>query len=140
MCSWLSDKRDELLHFVNFFCLAQVNPDEVTVGEDFSFSYRKESQKKAPPFRPVKDINAPSIAPSGSTASGAAGPIADKTIGRIMPGIYPISVNCGAGYMDPIPVAMQSIRILDLATVDINWRMLTVVRPTTKLDEEYFTK
>jgi hypothetical protein len=37
-------------------------------------------------------------------------------------------------------VAMQAVRILDLATVDINWKMLTVARPTSKQDDEFFTK
>lgn len=114
----------------------KVNPEEVTVSEDSSFSNRKEAEKKFPPPNGrIKEGSTGAI-----TGAATSGHISDKTNSRIAPGIYPISINCGTGYMDPIPLAMQCIRILDLATVDINWRMLTVVRPTTKLDEDYFTK
>lgn len=108
----------------------------MTVSEDSSFSNRKEAEKKFPPPNGrIKEGSTGAI-----TGAATSGHISDKTNSRIAPGIYPISINCGTGYMDPIPLAMQCIRILDLATVDINWRMLTVVRPTTKLDEDYFTK
>lgn len=72
--------------------------------------------------------------------TGGARDKSPQKIGRIVAGIHPISVNCGHSYPDPIPVAMQSVRILDLATVDINWKMLTVARPASKQDDEFFTK
>ena len=59
---------------------------------------------------------------------------------RIADGIRPMSINCGAAYVDPTPVSMQCVRILDLATVDINWRMLTIARPSCKMEDDYFTK
>lgn len=35
---------------------------------------------------------------------------------------------------------MKSMRLDDLCSVDIQWKMLTSLRPKTKLDEEYYTK
>lgn len=102
----------------------EVRPDEVVVGEDFSFSCRKDLLLKT----------------GKHLASASTRDKSPQKSGRIVAGIHPISVNCGHSYPDPIPVAMQSVRILDLATVDINWKMLTVSRPANKLDEEYFTK
>ena len=32
------------------------------------------------------------------------------------------------------------VRISDLSSVDINWRMLTLARPETKIEEEIFSK
>jgi len=43
-------------------------------------------------------------------------------------------------YGDPIPPSMRSVRLEDLAAVDINWRMLTVCRPKTRLEEEIFSR
>ncbi|XP_046437796.1 uncharacterized protein LOC124188898 [Daphnia pulex] len=107
----------------------KVRPEEVTIGEDYSFTCRKEAQQKnkSSPHRQY---------PRGG---GARDKSPQKT-GRIVAGIHPISVSCGNSYPDPIPVAMQAVRILDLATVDINWKMLTVARPTSKQDDEFFTK
>ena len=108
----------------------KVRPEEVTIGEDYSFTCRKETQQKSKssPHRQY---------PRGG---GARDKSPQKTQGRIVAGIHPISVSCGNSYPDPIPVAMQAVRILDLATVDINWKMLTVARPTSKQDDEFFTK
>ena len=35
---------------------------------------------------------------------------------------------------------MRHVRIGDLSSVDINWKMLTLARPTTKIDEDIFSK
>ncbi|XP_068618649.1 uncharacterized protein [Battus philenor] len=43
-------------------------------------------------------------------------------------------------FMDPIPIEMQSLKFEELCAVPIEWRMLTSVRPKSKLDEEYFNK
>lgn len=43
-------------------------------------------------------------------------------------------------FMDPIPVEMQGLKFEDLCAVPIEWRMLTSVRPKSKLDEEYFNR
>lgn len=43
-------------------------------------------------------------------------------------------------YGDPIPPSMRSVRLEDLAAVEINWRMLTVCRPKTRLEEEIFSR
>ena len=109
----------------------QVRPEEVTIGEDYSFTCRKDAQQK--------NKSSPHRQYPRAGGGGARDKSPQKT-GRIVAGIHPISVNCGNSYPDPIPVAMQAVRILDLATVDINWKMLTVARPTSKQDDEFFTK
>ena len=43
-------------------------------------------------------------------------------------------------FSDPCPQSMRHVRIADLSSVDINWKMLTLARPTTKIDEEIFSK
>ncbi|XP_047504238.1 uncharacterized protein LOC125049152 [Pieris napi] len=43
-------------------------------------------------------------------------------------------------FMDPIPVEMQGLKFEELCAVPIEWRMLTSVRPKSKLDEEYFNR
>lgn len=43
-------------------------------------------------------------------------------------------------YMDPIPVEMRGLKFEELCTVPIEWRMLTSIRPKSKLDEEYFNR
>jgi hypothetical protein len=35
---------------------------------------------------------------------------------------------------------MHHLKIGDLSSVDINWKMLTLARPTTKIDEDIFSK
>ena len=112
----------------NYYKL-QVRTEDVVVGDDHSFSCRREPQ-----------LLQNKSSSSKLTSTSRARERSPQKNGKIVPGIHPISVNCGHSYPDPIPVAMQSVRILDLATVDINWKMLTVSRPTNKLDEEYFTK
>uniref|UniRef100_A0A336LXV4 CSON007785 protein n=1 Tax=Culicoides sonorensis TaxID=179676 RepID=A0A336LXV4_CULSO len=43
-------------------------------------------------------------------------------------------------YMDPVPQEMASIVLMELCTIQIDWRMLTTARPKTKTEEEYFSK
>lgn len=43
-------------------------------------------------------------------------------------------------YLDPIPLEMRSIVIMELCTVPIDWKMLTTLRPKTKIEEEYYSK
>ena len=43
-------------------------------------------------------------------------------------------------FADPCPQSMRHVRIADLSSVDINWKMLTLARPTTKIDEDIFSK
>lgn len=43
-------------------------------------------------------------------------------------------------FMDPIPSEMKKLSITDLAEVPIDWRMLTTVRPKSKVDEDYFSR
>ncbi|XP_013190608.1 uncharacterized protein LOC106134994 [Amyelois transitella] len=43
-------------------------------------------------------------------------------------------------FMDPIPVEMRSLKFEELCTVPIEWKMLTSIRPKSKLDEEYFNR
>jgi hypothetical protein len=43
-------------------------------------------------------------------------------------------------FADPCPKSMRNVNISDLSSVDINWKMLTLARPTNKTDEEIFSK
>lgn len=43
-------------------------------------------------------------------------------------------------YLDPIPVEMRAIVLMELCTVPIDWKMLTTLRPKTKIEEDYFSK
>lgn len=43
-------------------------------------------------------------------------------------------------FMNPIPMEMRNLDLDDLASVSIDWRMLTTQRPKTKLEEDYFTR
>ena len=43
-------------------------------------------------------------------------------------------------FSDPCPKSMRHVRIEDLSSVDINWKMLTLARPTSKIDEDIFSK
>lgn len=96
------------IYRLNISSTLQIRSEEVYISEDFNFS-----------------------ASAGAYHSNKLQQ--QQHISRITPGVYPVIVNCRSGYPNPIPVAMQSVRILDLAQVDINWKMLTVARPSTKL-------
>ncbi|KPJ12306.1 hypothetical protein RR48_11562 [Papilio machaon] len=43
-------------------------------------------------------------------------------------------------FMDPVPVEMRELKFEELCSVPIEWRMLTSIRPKSKLDEEYFNR
>lgn len=43
-------------------------------------------------------------------------------------------------YMDPVPTEMRSVVIMELCAVPIDWKMLTTLRPKSKVDIEYFSK
>lgn len=43
-------------------------------------------------------------------------------------------------YADPIPNEMRGLVLMDLCTVPIDWKMLTTLRPKTKLEEDYFSR
>lgn len=43
-------------------------------------------------------------------------------------------------FMDPVPVEMRGLKFEELCAVPIEWRMLTSVRPKSKLDEEYYNR
>lgn len=43
-------------------------------------------------------------------------------------------------YMDPVPNEMRSLILMELCTVQIDWKMLTTLRPKTKIEEEYYSK
>ncbi|XP_059079413.1 uncharacterized protein LOC131877682 isoform X2 [Tigriopus californicus] len=43
-------------------------------------------------------------------------------------------------FADPCPESMRGVKISDLSSVDINWKMLTLARPNNKTDEEIFSK
>ncbi|XP_071744411.1 uncharacterized protein [Lepeophtheirus salmonis] len=43
-------------------------------------------------------------------------------------------------FADPCPISMKNVKISDLSSVDINWKMLTLARPKTKTDEEIFSR
>ncbi|CAG0895634.1 unnamed protein product [Cyprideis torosa] len=41
---------------------------------------------------------------------------------------------------NPIPPSMRAVRIEDLSAVDIHWRMLTLSRPKSKIEEDIFSR
>lgn len=43
-------------------------------------------------------------------------------------------------FVNPVPSEMKSLRLDDLCSVGIQWKMLTSLRPKSKLDEEYYSK
>ncbi|KAK7083213.1 hypothetical protein SK128_011729 [Halocaridina rubra] len=45
-----------------------------------------------------------------------------------------------AGYVDPLPPSMQGLNMEEFYEVDIDWRMLTTARPTTRHEEEIFSR
>ena len=120
----------------------QIRSEEVSISEDFNFSWKKQMPRKnhQPLLFRSKDFSTATAAAYHSEKSQQQLLQQQQHVSRIIPGIYPVIVNCSSGYPNPIPLAMQTVRILDLAQVDINWKMLTVARPNTKLDDEYFTK
>ena len=65
----------------------------------------------------------------GGTASGQGG---SKSTTVVQPDPYQ--------FADPCPKSMRHVRIGDLSSVDINWKMLTLARPTSKIDEDIFSK
>ncbi|XP_028135881.2 uncharacterized protein LOC114330673 [Diabrotica virgifera virgifera] len=43
-------------------------------------------------------------------------------------------------FMDPLPVEMSGLKLEDLAAVSIDWKMLTDLRPKSKVEENYFSR
>lgn len=43
-------------------------------------------------------------------------------------------------YLDPIPIEMRPVVIMELCAVPIDWKMLTTLRPKVKLEIEYYSK
>lgn len=43
-------------------------------------------------------------------------------------------------FMDPLPLEMKNLNIDDLVNVPIDWKMLTTVRPKSKVEEEMFSR
>ncbi|CAH0547985.1 unnamed protein product [Brassicogethes aeneus] len=43
-------------------------------------------------------------------------------------------------FMDPLPVEMSKLNISELAAVSIDWKMLTVLKPKSKVEENYFSR
>nr|CAI5868635.1 unnamed protein product [Callosobruchus analis] len=43
-------------------------------------------------------------------------------------------------FMDPLPMEMKGLKIDDLAAVSIDWKMLTTMRPQSKIEENYFSR
>ncbi|XP_045464352.1 uncharacterized protein LOC123673748 [Harmonia axyridis] len=43
-------------------------------------------------------------------------------------------------FLNPLPNELSSLKISDLASVSIDWRMLTSARPKTKSEENYFSR
>lgn len=43
-------------------------------------------------------------------------------------------------FQDPLPREMKNLKVDELAAVSIDWKMLTTVRPKSKLEENYFSR
>ena len=49
-------------------------------------------------------------------------------------------VRLESGHNHLLNASIEKVRISDLSSVDINWRMLTLARPESKIEEEIFSK
>lgn len=43
-------------------------------------------------------------------------------------------------FMDPLPAEMNKLKISELAAVSIDWKMLTTLKPKSKIEENYFSR
>lgn len=43
-------------------------------------------------------------------------------------------------FLDPLPREMQNLKVSELAAVSIDWKMLTTMRPKSKIEENYFSR
>lgn len=43
-------------------------------------------------------------------------------------------------YLNPVPVEMRPLVIMELCAVPIDWKMLTTLRPKLKIEVEYYSK
>ncbi|XP_039285554.1 micronuclear linker histone polyprotein-like [Nilaparvata lugens] len=43
-------------------------------------------------------------------------------------------------FVDPVPAEMRGVRLEDLSSVNIPWKMLTTLRPKNKLEDEFFSR
>ncbi|KAK5642143.1 hypothetical protein RI129_008310 [Pyrocoelia pectoralis] len=43
-------------------------------------------------------------------------------------------------FQNPIPPEMRILKLNDLVTITIDWKMLTTVRPKSKVDEDFFSR
>lgn len=43
-------------------------------------------------------------------------------------------------YQDPVPLEMRTVLLQELYAVPIDWKMLTTLRPKTKLEEEFYSR
>ncbi|XP_055687968.1 uncharacterized protein LOC129792680 [Lutzomyia longipalpis] len=43
-------------------------------------------------------------------------------------------------YLDPIPTEMRGVTVAELCPVSIDWKMLTTLRPRTKVEEDFFSR
>lgn len=43
-------------------------------------------------------------------------------------------------FLDPLPREIKNLKIHELAAVPIDWKMLTTVRPKSKIEESYFSR
>lgn len=43
-------------------------------------------------------------------------------------------------YPNPIPNEMRSLKLKELVSISIDWKMLTTLRPKNKIDEEFFSR
>lgn len=50
------------------------------------------------------------------------------------------AMNEEYAFLNPIPIEMRNLDLDDLASVSIDWKMLTTQRPKSKLEEEYFSR
>ncbi|KAB0796856.1 hypothetical protein PPYR_10917 [Photinus pyralis] len=43
-------------------------------------------------------------------------------------------------FQNPIPPEMRILKLADLVTITIDWKMLTTIRPKSKVDEDFFSR
>lgn len=81
-----------------------------------------------------------------SSVSRSTSPVSDSkqfnSFYQLSQQLSKLDTNAGSLYPfdNPIPPALRSIEVKDLIYTDIDWKMLTSIRPENKTEEDFFTR
>jgi len=98
-------------------------------------SSRAEQRSRTPREQNSREeTGAPSVTTGVSAATNSSKP--STTAGPFQVTVAPEPYV----FANPCPPSMRGVRISELSSVDISWKMLTLARPTSKVDEDIFSK